>query len=181
MKKIIGNMKIHYDYVKVLSKYSILDKINILQNELILLICILFIFLYYNSVFSSVRNIVSDTVSLSSIILGILGVLIGILISLKENSDFFKKAVSLEKEGFFFGSLIKKMKNAFLLNMFFVVLTISSNLLLPSTISLLKYVAIFGWFFLLVKVLWQVCYLITTITKIATYKVPEYDKPAKKA
>lgn len=185
VSKVLGHlckgMKQHCKNLKRLMKLTNLDKINILQNELIILLCLGFNVLYSNSFFYSIRNIISDTIALSSIILGILGVLIGILIGFKEDSDFFKKANAFGKHKFFFSSLIKKIRNAFLVNMIFVVITIGFNLILPSSLLLIKSIVIAAWLFLLMKILWQVSYLIIIITKIADYKLPDENVRRKKS
>lgn len=156
-----------------------LDIINSWINEISIVLCLFFSMLYYSDGLNSVRAIVSDTISVSSILLGILGVLIGILISLKEDSIFFKKAKEKGKDGFFYESLLIKLRNAFIINIFFVSYTLLFNLIKPSSFIIVKCTFIFIWAFLLIKIIWQSLYLMILITKIATYSSPKGNDPRK--
>ncbi len=147
-----------------------LDKLNLFHSEIAVFLCLTFSIIYHYHMFATVRNALSDTIALSSIILGIIGVLIGILIGLSEDSDFFKKAAKYGKSTFYYNSLMGKMKVAFLTNIIFVSMTVFFNFILPSSLDLLKIPAIFIWSFLFMKILWQVTYLILVIISIATYE-----------
>ena len=92
----------------------------------------IFTVFYVCGKFLSIRNSISDTITISSIILGVVGVLIGLLISMKEDSKFFISAEKAGKDDFFYKNLMSKLRNAFLTNLFFVVLTLMLNLILPT-------------------------------------------------
>lgn len=154
---------------KILINGNVEDKINGFINELSLLICIIFAFFYYNNGFISIREVISDTISLSSIILGILGVLLGLLISLQEDSSFFKKAKEINKDRFYFKELIIQLRDSFILNIVFVIYTLFFNLLPPSQAVFLKLFFISFWIFLFIKIIWRVIFLIIIISKISLY------------
>lgn len=77
---------------KVLKKGDLVDKVDYFRYVLIIFICLFLVFIYKNGYMLSIRGAISDTISFSSIILGILGLLIGLLMSLKEDSIFFRRA-----------------------------------------------------------------------------------------
>lgn len=179
LKKLFNKLIEHYKRKKQFKNYDFLDKINIYHNEYLILICIVFVGLYMTRIFSTVRNAVSDTITFSSIILGIIGVLIGILIGLEENSRFFKKAKNFNKDGLVYNSLMKKMGTAFLTNIIFIAFTVGFDIIPPTNILTIKSVVLTVWGFLFLKTIWQVCYLIIIIIKIATF-VEEDKHPVKK-
>lgn len=76
---------------------------------------------------------------------------------------------------------MSKLRNAFLTNLFFVVLTLMLNLILPTASFWIKGVFLVFWSFLFLKTLWQVAYLIILITKIITYEPPKTNKIRKKS
>ncbi|MCS8593060.1 hypothetical protein [Enterococcus faecium] len=185
----------HFKYIRKVSRkhfndvkkaierkdYYWLDRVNVVHNELILIFCIVFSSFYMCGKFLSIRNSISDTITISSIILGVIGVLIGLLISMKEDSTFFVNAAKVGKDDFFYKSLMLKLRNAFLTNLFFVVLTLMLNLILPAVSFLLKSTFLIFWSYLFLKTLWQVMYLIILITKIITYEPPKENKLRKKS
>lgn len=160
---------------KILNEGNLEDKVNGLINEISLIICIVFGFLYHNNAFISIREAISDTISLSSIILGILGVLLGQLVSLREDSPFFKRAKEIDKDNFFFNELIEQLRNSFIVNLFFVLYTLFFNLLPPNNFTLVKVFFLSFWFFLFIKIIWQVVYLIILISKISVYTPSKSD------
>ena len=100
---------------------------------------------------------------------------------MKEDSTFFVNAAKAGKDAFFYKSLMLKLRNAFLTNLFFVVLTLTLNLILPAVSFLLKSTFLIFWSYLFLKTLWQVMYLIILITKIITYEPPKENKLRKKS
>lgn len=90
----------HFNDIKKAKKrkdYYWLDRVNVIHNELIVILCVIFSVFYVCGKFLSIRNSISDTITISSIILGVVGVLIGLLISMKEDSKFFISAKKLVK------------------------------------------------------------------------------------
>lgn len=174
----------HFENIKKIKKnkdYYWLDKVNIIHNEIIFIICVIFSIFYVCGNFLSIRNSISDTIAISSIILGVVGVLIGLLITMKEDSKFFISAKKAGKDDFFYKNLMSKLRNAFLTNLFFVVLTLMLNLILPTISFLIKGVFLVFWSFLFFKTLWQVAYLIILITKVITYEPSKTNKLQKKS
>lgn len=174
----------HFNDIKKAKKrkdYYWLDRVNVIHNELIVILCVIFSVFYVCGKFLSIRNSISDTITISSIILGVVGVLIGLLISMKEDSKFFISAKKAGKDDFFYKNLMSKLRNAFLTNLFFVVLTLMLNLILPTASFWIKGVFLVFWSFLFLKTLWQVAYLIILITKIITYEPPKTNKIRKKS
>lgn len=163
----------------ILKHGDCVDKINGFINEISLLMCIIFAFFYQNNSFVSIREAVSDTISLSSIILGVLGVLLGLLVSLQEDSPFFKKAKEIGNDTFYFKELIIKLRDSFIINMIFVVYTLFFNLLPPTEVIFLKIIFISCWFFLFIRIIWQVIFLIIIISKISIYTSPDKSSRSK--
>lgn len=179
LKKLFSKLIEHYKRKKQFKNYDFLDKFNIYHNEYLISICIIFVCLYMTRIFSTVRNAVSDTITFSSIILGIIGVLIGILIGLEENSRFFNRAKKFKKDGLVYNGLIKKMGVAFLTNIIFITFTVAFDIIPSTNILIIKSIALTAWVFLFLKTIWQVCFLIIIIIKIATF-VEEKNLPVKK-
>lgn len=179
LKKVFSNLSMHYKRKKQFNNYDFLDRFNIYHNEYLVLICLVFVGLYMTRIFSTVRNAVSDTITFSSIILGIIGVLIGILMGLEENSRFFKKSQKFNKDVLVYNSLMKKMGAAFLTNIIFIAFTVGFDIIPPTDILMIKSVVLTVWGFLFLKTIWQTCYLVIIIVKIATF-IEKDNPPAKK-
>ncbi|VDG20641.1 hypothetical protein MUDAN_BIHEEGNE_02250 [Lactiplantibacillus mudanjiangensis] len=144
-----------------------IDKFNIINYGVFGVFSVLGASLYAKGCLKSVRLGVSDTITVSSIILGILGVFIGILIGQHENSKFFKAAKKANRDKDFFGSLMIKIRNQFFLNVVFIMLTLICDFL-PSGMNLmLKLVFLFFWIWLFMVTLWGVFYIVDTIVVIS--------------
>jgi len=139
----------HFKDIKKIAEkrknYYWLDIINVIHNEIIIILCSIFSVFYVCGKFLSIRNSISDTIAISSIILGVVGVLIGLLISMKADSTFFISAKKAGKDDFFYKNLMTKLRNAFLTNLFFVVLTLMLNLIMPSVSFLIKGAFLVFW------------------------------------
>lgn len=174
IKKYISNKK------EVLKDGNYEDIINTSINEIAIILAVIFSLMYSINMLSSLRNIVSDTIALSSIILGILGVLLGLLINLKEDSPFFKKAEAINKEEFYFYSIIVELKNSFITNLLFVIYTLFFNIIPASDKNIMKFLLLAIWSYMFIKIIWKVLYLIIIITKVATYTKKESSAKEKK-
>ena len=155
---------------KVLKKGDLVDKVDYFRYVLIIFICLFLVFIYKNGYMLSIRGAISDTISFSSIILGILGLLIGLLMSLKEDSIFFRRAKKFDLDSNIYNTLLERLRNAFLYNIVLVLLSIFYCFVIPNMPSFVKSMGLFFWFFLFTIVSWDVFYLVWIIVKICTFK-----------
>ena len=155
---------------KVLKKGDLVDKVDYFRYVLIIFICLFLVFIYKNGYMLSIRGAISDTISFSSIILGILGLLIGLLMSLKEDSIFFRRAKKFDLDSNIYNTLLERLRNAFLYNIVLVLLSIFYCFVIPNMPSFVKSMCLFFWFFLFTIVSWDVFYLVWIIVKICTFK-----------
>lgn len=159
---------------------KLIDYINKWRYLLGLLISIFIGYIYIKGWVKSIRLSVADILTVSSIILGILGVFIGLLISM-QSKEFLKKLkiysefVSKENETNFdaFNYLVKYMRNAFMKDVFFIVITVIVDFV-PSGINCyIKIPLIIIWSWLLIISLWEVFYSIDLIVKIVLFEEPK--------
>lgn len=155
---------------KVVKKGNIIDIIDFFRYYIITIFCFILVILYNRAYMLSIRGAISDTISFSSIILGILGLLIGLLMSLRDDSIFFKQAKKYDLKDSIYDKLLKRLRNAFLYNIILVLLSIFYCFVIPNTMHLIKYIGLLLWFFLFLLVAWDVFYLIWLIVKICTFK-----------
>lgn len=158
---------------KVLKKGDLVDKIDFFRYIIIIFVCVILVVIYNYAYMLSIRGAISDTISFSSIILGILGLLIGLLMSLREDSIFFKKAEAFDLDGDIYDKLLRRLRNAFFYNIVLVLLSIFYCFVIPNVIPLIKHIGLFLWFFLFIVVSWDVFYLIWIIVRICTFKNTE--------
>lgn len=155
---------------RVLTKGDWIDKIDYFRYAVTIIICLGLVCIYKKGYLLSIRGAISDTISFSSIILGILGLLIGLLMSLREDSIFFKKAKKYDLDLEIYDKLLKRIRDAFLYNIVLVLLSIFYCFVIPNMPSFIKSTGLFLWFFLFIIVSWDVFYLIWIIVKICTFK-----------
>lgn len=155
---------------KVLKKGRFIDIIDFFRYIIAMFVCIFLVYFYQKSYMLSIRGAISDTISFSSIILGILGLLIGLLMSLKEDSIFFKQAKKYDKDSEIYYTLLKRMRNAFIYNIILVLLSIFYCFVIPNMPIVIKHCGLFFWFYLFIIVSWDTIYLIWIIVKICTFK-----------
>lgn len=172
MKKIFFKIKFHYSNSKnELIVGNFLDKIEYFKIEISFVISSILAYCYLAGDFNSVRVGLSDVLTLSSIILGILGVFIAILMSAKEGSPFFEKAAKHGKAGCIYNNLMLKIKNNFLLNIFFIVLTASFNYVPATTKYIYLKIGLIGfWIMMCILILWGIYFIIDTIVKISLFE-----------
>lgn len=144
-----------------------IDKFNMINYAVFGVFSLAGIFLYANGWLKSVRLGISDTITVSSIILGILGVFIGILIGQHENSKFFKATQRVKRDKDFFGSLMKKVRNQFFFNIIFIVFTLFCDFLPSGMNQIVKLIFLFFWAWLFMVTLWGVFYIVDTIVVIS--------------
>lgn len=72
----------------------------------------------------SYRNLASDAITISSILLAILGIYFGVLSTLEEQSSFFKKAKEYGRDKDIMKGLIKYIGLNVYINIFFIFITI---------------------------------------------------------
>ncbi|EGP5108774.1 hypothetical protein MM669_001633 [Enterococcus faecium] len=154
----------------IFTKGNLLDKIDYLRYVIDIILCIIVLVAYNKKYMLSIRGAISDTISFSSITLGVLGVLIGLLMSLKEESIFFKKAQKYDLDNDIYTSLINRMRNAFIFNLFLLILSVFYCFVIPNMPFFIKCMGLIIWFFLFIFVSWDTVYLIWIIVKICTFK-----------
>ncbi|MGM0168034.1 hypothetical protein IGI39_003046 [Enterococcus sp. AZ135] len=155
---------------KILKKGDLIDKIDYFRYFITIIICLSLVCIYKKGYMLSIRGAISDTIAFSSIILGILGLLIGLLMSLREDSIFFKKARKYDLDLEIYDKLLKRIRDAFLYNIVLVLLSIFYCFVIPNMPPFIKGMGLFLWFFLFIVVSWDVFYLIWIIVKICTFK-----------
>lgn len=135
--------------------------------------------LYYHGLIIGFRNSVGDIISIASITLGILGVFLGLLIG-QENNKYFEKTRSYQKNNSnVFEYLIKLIRNNFVINLLFIMLTILIDFVPSGLPILFRCISLFIWAFLLLISFWGVFYVVHTIVNLILYKEPSKDKLGK--
>lgn len=122
--------------------------------------------------FESFRNLTSDVITIISITLAIDGLFLGILINLKDDSPFFKRASEFDLEDDIFKRLMKIIVNNIYLNVFFIVMTLSYDIIPPIKIELLKKFGNVIWGSFFIFLLTGTVYIVYLINKINNF-VPE--------
>ncbi|HCM86214.1 MAG TPA: hypothetical protein DIT08_09140 [Enterococcus sp.] len=166
MKK-LAKMKI------ILKKGSLIDKFDYFRYVFAIISCCFMVYFYNQKYMLSIRGAISDTISFSSIILGILGLLIGMLMSLKEDSVFFKQAKKYDLNDEIYSKLMKRLRNAFMYNLALLILSVLYCFVIPNINIYIKSIGLILWFFLFLIVSWDTIYLIWIIVKICTFKTDE--------
>ncbi|MBT9655996.1 hypothetical protein [Lactiplantibacillus plantarum] len=151
----------------VFNKGNRIDKFNVVNYGVFGIFSIASVILYRNGFLKSVRFGISDTITVSSIILGILGIFIGILIGQHENSNFFRAVKRAGRDKEFFGNLMMKIRNQFFFNIVFIIFTLLCDFLPAGMNILLKSFFLFLWVWLFMVTLWGVFYIVDTIVVIS--------------
>lgn len=124
------------------------------------------------------RNSVGDIISIASITLGILGVFLGLLIG-QENNRCFERIKEHSNSINMFEYLIKLIRNDFVTNLIFIILTILIDFVPSGLPIVFKCVSLFIWAFLLLISFWGVFYVVHTIVNLILYKEPSKEKTEK--
>lgn len=164
MKRVLDRTKV------ICTKGTWIDKIDYFRYVITGIICVFMVCMYNQKYMLSIRGAISDTISFSSIILGILGLLIGLLMSLKEDSLFFKRAQKYELEDDIYTKLMTRLRNAFMYNLVLLILSVIYCFIIPNINFYIKTSGLIIWFFLFLIVSWDTVYLIWLIVKICIYK-----------
>lgn len=167
MKNLVKKMKI-----KII-KGKIIDVIDYFRYVIAILLGLAMLFLYNNKFMLSIRGAISDTISFSSIVLGILGLLIGLLISLKDDSFFFKQAKKYDLKDEIYKVLMVRLRNAFMFNLALLLLSVIYCFVIPNINFWLKSSGLIIWFFLFLIVSWDTIFLIWIIVKICIFEPEE--------
>lgn len=154
---------------KMLKNINLIDFIHKWRIIIFLCISVFLSYIYCKSDTLSIRESVSDIVSVSSIILGILGVFIGIMATL-EDSSLIKKLndyAKLQKNNFdAFRYLLLFVKKQFILNLCFIFLTVMINFA-PGYLNI--YIRVFClsiWGMLFLLIFWGTFYIVNIIIGI---------------
>lgn len=158
----------------IIKKGNIIDKIDYFRYFFALVLCLLMVYFYNQKYLLSIRGAISDTISFSSVILGILGLLIGLLMSLKEDSLFFKQTKKYDLNIDIYTVLMERLRNAFMYNLALLILSVIYCFVIPNMNFYLKIIGLMIWFFLFLIVSWDTIFLVWIIVKICTFK-PEKD------
>ncbi|MCM0724324.1 hypothetical protein NB814_00965 [Latilactobacillus curvatus] len=138
-----------------------------------LLICIVVGTLCRFMHFKSFRNMASDAIAIVSITLAILGLFLGILISLKEDSVFFKQAKRYELDKDIFKDLLKTITNSIYINIIFIASTLMYDVMPTINNKVAKYLGNILWAALFVFLLIETTHIVYLIYKIYTFEVPK--------
>ncbi|MDT2612789.1 hypothetical protein [Enterococcus dongliensis] len=168
-------MKGMLDKIKIIfKKGNLIDIIDYLRYVVTIILCFVMMCVYNLKYLLSIRGAISNTISFSSIILGILGLLIGLLMSLKEDSLFFKQAKKYDNmDDDVYAKLMIRLRNAFMYNLALLILSVIYCFIIPNMNFYIKSIGLMLWFFLFLIVAWDTIYLIWIIVKICTYKPEE--------
>ncbi len=154
---------------KLLKKVNLIDSIHKWRLVIFPCISVGVSYMYCNSDTVSIRESVSDIVSVSSIILGILGVFISI-VALLEDSDFVKSLndyAGLQKNKFdVFKYLLLFVKRQFILNVCFIFLTVMIKFAPGSLNIYIRIICLSIWGTLFLLTFWGVYYIINIIINI---------------
>ncbi|MBX4155655.1 hypothetical protein VZM76_02880 [Lactiplantibacillus plantarum] len=118
----------------------------------------------------SLRGSVSDSITISSIILAILGVLLSMIISMNEDSEFVKRARQYKVEKHIMNKLFKRIMMNFELNIFIIIFTLlydvapsMSNVFVKNGVNALWCTLFFGS-------IYEVLFIVKLIGRIYLFK-----------
>ena len=118
----------------------------------------------------SYRNLTSDAITISSILLAILGIYFGALSTLKEQSIFFKKAKEYGQNKNIMKGLIKYIGLNVYINIFFIFITIIYDVAPHANNNIIKIIANTIWLFLFIVILLGTITVVNFIMKIYLFE-----------
>lgn len=118
----------------------------------------------------SYRNLTSDAITISSILLAILGIYFGVLSTLEEQSIFFKKAKEYGQNKNIMKGLIKYIGLNVYINIFFIFITIIYDVAPHVNNSIIKLIANTIWLFLFMVMLLGTITVVNFIMRIYLFE-----------
>lgn len=118
----------------------------------------------------SYRNLTSDAITISSILLAILGIYFGILSTLEEQSSFFKKAKKYGQNKNIMKGLIKYIGLNVYINIFFVFITVIYDVAPHINNRIIKIFANTIWLSLFIVILLGTITVVNFIMKIYLFE-----------
>ena len=118
----------------------------------------------------SYRNLTSDAITISSILLAILGIYFGILSTLEEQSSFFKKAKKYGQNKNIMKGLIKYIDLNVYINIFFVFITVIYDVAPHINNRIIKIFANTIWLSLFIVILLGTITVVNFIMKIYLFE-----------
>ena len=135
-----------------------------------LIIIILSAFVNYFIKLESYRNLTSDAISISSILVGVLGIYFGILSTLEEKSSFFKKAKRYGQNFNIMAGLVRYIGLNIYINLFFIFITIAYDVAPRVGNQIIRILANTVWLSLFLITLLGTVTIINFIMKIYLFK-----------
>ncbi|HIW72643.1 MAG TPA: hypothetical protein H9875_08475 [Candidatus Levilactobacillus faecigallinarum] len=114
----------------------------------------------------SLRGSVSDSITISSIILAILGILLSMIISMNDKSEFVKRARRYKVKEHIIGVLFKRIMFNFKLNVFIIVFTLVYDVVPSISIIFLKVTINTLWATLFLGSIYEVLSIVNLIGRI---------------
>lgn len=118
----------------------------------------------------SYRNLTSDAITISSILLAILGIYFGVLSTLEEQSSFFKKAKEYGQNKNIMKGLIKYIGLNVYVNIFFVFITVIYDVAPHINNRIIKILANTIWLSLFIVILLGTITVVNFIMKIYLFE-----------
>lgn len=118
----------------------------------------------------SYRNLTSDAITISSILLAILGIYFGVLSTLEEQSSFFKKAKKYGQNKNIMKGLIKYIGLNVYINIFFIFITIIYDVAPHINNKIIKILANTIWLSLFIVILLGTITVVNFIMKIYLFE-----------
>lgn len=147
--------------------------INFFEKRKFLLFIIILIIVGCFVIFaplSSFRNLTSDSITISSILLAILGIFLGILLNLKDDSIFFRRAKAFDQDERIFFTLLNLIVKNFFLNIVFVVGTLLYDVAPQVESKFFKSFINIFWMSLFFFLIIGTCYIVYLISEIYNFQ-----------